>query len=131
MSTATCSQCGNTVSWRNRRGARLADLRCECGGAFRSLTAGKASRLKGKIYATCMLCGRRTIADYLIVMQSDREALFPARQIKAGAAVHHYHEFVISESEAAIIFSGHDYAVRPNSAPARDINRFLQKEERP
>lgn len=32
MPTAICKTCHKTRNWRNRRGVRLADLRCECGG---------------------------------------------------------------------------------------------------
>lgn len=36
MAWATCTKCGAEVHWRNGRGARMADLRCSCGGSLRA-----------------------------------------------------------------------------------------------
>lgn len=36
MAWATCNDCGSKVHWSAKRGTRLADLRCRCGGTLRA-----------------------------------------------------------------------------------------------
>jgi hypothetical protein len=38
MPYAVCCNCGKRVPWRNQRGVRLKDLRCQCGGPLRKKT---------------------------------------------------------------------------------------------
>jgi len=39
MARAICKACGKEVGWRASRGAKLSDLRCDCGGRLRSYRA--------------------------------------------------------------------------------------------
>lgn len=70
MSSAICSECGRIRSWRARRGARLADLRCECGGELRLATfkqgqgtpvAARRAVSAGRHYQNCEVCQRKTL----------------------------------------------------------------------
>src|SRR5215510_3119510 len=36
MPTAICATCNQVTHWRNQRGARLADMRCMCGGCLKA-----------------------------------------------------------------------------------------------
>jgi hypothetical protein len=64
MATAICLQCGAPCRWSARRGTRLADQRCACGGALRqaSFEDGRwvaldtASTVKGQRYQRCGVC---------------------------------------------------------------------------
>lgn len=66
MPTALC-ECGKAVHWRNRRGMKLADVRCECGRT--GLKAAKMAPEGGYVVressaprgtmCKCALCGRR------------------------------------------------------------------------
>lgn len=38
MPVAICKSCGKRKHWRNQRGTRLKDIRCECGGELRRRT---------------------------------------------------------------------------------------------
>lgn len=66
MPTAIC-ECGKTYPWRHQRGARLADLRCECGKPLRRAVwrasgwapAPTQGRTAGRKMECCVLCGRR------------------------------------------------------------------------
>lgn len=66
MPMAIC-ECGKTRHWRNQRGARLADLRCECGKPMRRavwssdgyVAAPNEGATKGRKMECCALCGRR------------------------------------------------------------------------
>lgn len=35
MARAICKACGKVVGWRARRGSRMSELRCDCGGGLR------------------------------------------------------------------------------------------------
>jgi hypothetical protein len=41
-----CKSCGNRTTWANRKGCRLANARCGCGGTF--VTAAKYKRMMRK-----------------------------------------------------------------------------------
>lgn len=66
MPTAICD-CGKVRHWRNQRGTRLADLRCECGRPLRRAVytpdgwrpAPAEGATKGRKMECCALCGRR------------------------------------------------------------------------
>lgn len=60
MAWATCIKCGKESHWRATRGSKLGDLRCACGGVLASATAGRPSALRGRVRASCVLCGRPT-----------------------------------------------------------------------
>lgn len=57
MSTAICIACGSEVRWRASRGARLAEIRCKCGG---ELTAKRGVRIFDRpTYAARLVLIRR------------------------------------------------------------------------
>jgi hypothetical protein len=66
MPTAICTTCNKSHHWRNQRGARLADMRCVCGGKLaraqwdgdKYVVPAKLSTKRGKA-VTCYLCGRQ------------------------------------------------------------------------
>ena len=43
MSRAVCATCGRMTHWSASRGARLADLRCPCGGELKAYRTQEAS----------------------------------------------------------------------------------------
>lgn len=61
MARAICEACGREVSWGARRGCRLEDRRCSCGGRLRSKTAGVPSKTRGKQYHVCAVCSRKRL----------------------------------------------------------------------
>jgi hypothetical protein len=68
MPTAICTTCGETIRWRNQRGVKIADFKCQCGGAYRAATwtpEGYKPRTleaphKGRKKAECLWCGCQT-----------------------------------------------------------------------
>lgn len=60
---AVCENCGEDVHWLGVRGARLADVRCRCGGKCRShrTLPARPSPTAGKTYSRCVVCGRKRI----------------------------------------------------------------------
>jgi hypothetical protein len=66
MATAICGQCSDVLHWHTRRGVRLADIKCDCGGAYKAAVwtehGYKARETqavnKGRTKAECLCCGR-------------------------------------------------------------------------
>ena len=66
MPTAICATCNQVTHWRNQRGARLADMRCTCGGCLKAAVwteQGYQIRetrgaKKGPTRSECLCCGR-------------------------------------------------------------------------
>lgn len=67
MPMAICTTCDTPLYWRNQRGARLADMRCYCGGQVVAATwadghyvrrAKPAGATKGQRKTICSVCGR-------------------------------------------------------------------------
>src|SRR5579884_1720209 len=69
MATAICLKCGEPRRWSARRGTRLADRRCACGGSLRQaifedgrwVAIDTASPIKGQQYHTCGVCQRNRL----------------------------------------------------------------------
>lgn len=80
MAWATCTECGDEVWWRNRRGARLADHRCACGGTLRASRAYDAEPRRtnaGKKAVVCPVCGKRRYgAVRLVVVREPGTVLY-------------------------------------------------------
>lgn len=87
MAWATCQSCGKAVHWRARRGCRLADIRCTCGGELRSDTAGRATNRHLK-FARCVFCGRRTSFETAEAWERRTD---PNQQGEAGTPVCNHH----------------------------------------
>ena len=97
MSNAICTVCGKEKHWHARRGSRLADLRCECGGKLKAKRDGEYSGLRPSGYKmlTCAICGAKHRAENLLVVP--REGLFSNRvreerkELPAGAFICRHH----------------------------------------
>lgn len=105
MPTAIC-ECGKTYQWRNQRGSRLADHRCECGKRLRRAVwtpdgwapaPAKVQREMPQLEA-CAVCGRRRsvpgggvrlASETVFHVQYEGEAYRTpeARVVPAGAVV--------------------------------------------
>ena len=66
MPTAICATCNQITHWRNQRGARLANMRCTCGGCLKAAVWAEQGYLiretrganKGRTRSECLCCGR-------------------------------------------------------------------------
>lgn len=83
MPTAICQTCGKTRHWRAQRGARFADLRCECGG--RLSMGSRVSTVRGKQFHTCGLCDQKAL--YVKVARVPFRLLYRNQVFPAGTEV--------------------------------------------
>jgi hypothetical protein len=87
---ALCERCGAMAQWRARRGARLADLRCVCGGTLR--LPPRRPHPRGYQLPQCAACGirRRTAMPApvtCLVLVGGHPVVVPAG---APACPHHW-----------------------------------------
>jgi hypothetical protein len=95
------------VRWYGGRGRRLADVKCVCGGALRSKTAGLASHTAGHHFAQCAYCGRRRLDTKLVTLP--RPMWLIGRELPAGAAVCGFHELAQPGGKQYAHRAGTDY----------------------
>jgi hypothetical protein len=113
MPTAICQKCGKNVSYRNKRGFRLADWTCpnvdeagqRCGGELHAPHKGR-STFTGRQRMACVVCGRFAYHpgalvlpafEFVIESYGDRN---PGPH-PAGSPVHHWHHPIPPQTKVA------------------------------
>jgi hypothetical protein len=61
MAIAICSVCSKLKAWRAYKGARLKDIRCECGGELKQPPQARPGNT-GRTQKTCVVCGKKRFA---------------------------------------------------------------------
>ncbi len=112
MPTAICEDCQKEHHWRAQRGARLADLRCECGGRLRRAAGQSGTTTKGQRYTLCGVCGRKTIHGRTAAVPfrsaEHDQGVFPAGTLVCGG-------------HSRLLPAGHPYFAMKDAPVSREL----------
>lgn len=93
MAWAVCRVCGTERSWRAQRGARLADVRCACGGVLTALRTSTPRRTNaGQSYGRCAHCDKRRLYRSLVQVRRLWQIVGAAVTTNVGSWVCRRHE---------------------------------------